>query len=151
MGINNLDYISNYNKENYKMYQFRVRKNNSALISKLEGVQNRNEYITGLIMEDINPSILTIKQIRDRVRPIMLKHNIKETYLFGSYARGEANRDSDVDLYCDEGDVDTLWKLSSFSSELREALGKDVDIVTIGTELDDIFKSEIEKDMLKIC
>ena len=151
MATNQLKYISNYNKENYKMYQFRVKKTDSDLITKLESVSNRNGYICDLIMEDINPSILTIKQIRERVRPIMEKHNIKKVYLFGSYSRGEANRNSDVDLYCDEGDVDTLWKLSTFSYELREALGKDVDIVTIGSDLDEIFKNEIEKDMLRIC
>ena len=151
MDLDKMNYISNFNKENYKMYQFRVKKNNSDLITKLDSVKNRNEYITNLILNDINPNVLTIKQIRERIAPIMRKHNIKETYLFGSYARGEANRDSDIDLYCDKGDVDTLWKLSAFSNELKEALGKDVDIVTIGTRLDDIFKSEIEKDMLKIC
>ena len=151
MDLNKMNYISNYNKENYKMYQFRVKKNNSDLITKLDSVKNRNEYITNLILNDINPNVLTIKQIRERIAPIMRKYNIKETYLFGSYARGEANRNSDIDLYCDKGDVDTLWKLSAFSNELKEALGKDVDIVTIGTHLDDIFKSEIEKDMLRIC
>ena len=150
MATNQLKYISNYNKENYKMYQFRVKKTDSDLITKLESVSNRNSYICDLIMEDINPSILTIKQIRERIRPIMAKHNVKKVYLFGSYSRGEANRNSDVDLYCDEGDVDTLWKLSAFSDELREALGKDVDIVTIGSDLDEIFKNEIEKDMLRI-
>lgn len=151
MDLDKMNYISNYNKENYKMYQFRVKKNNSDLITKLDSVKNRNEYITNLILNDINPNVLTIKQIRERIAPIMRKYNIKETYLFGSYARGEANRNSDIDLYCDKGDVDTLWKLSAFSNELKEALGKDVDIVTIGTHLDDIFKSEIEKDMLRIC
>ena len=151
MATNQLKYISNYNKENYKMYQFRVKKSDIDLIKKLDSIPNRNGYITDLIMEDINPSILTIKQIRERIKPIMLKHNIKEVYLFGSYARGEANRNSDVDLYCDEGDIDTLWKLSAFYDELREALGKDVDIVTIGTDLDVFFKTEIEKDMLRIC
>ena len=132
------------------MYQFRVKKTDSALITKLESVSNRNGYICDLIMEDINPSILTIKQIRERIRPIMEKHNIKKVYLFGSYSRGEANRNSDVDLYCDEGDVDTLWILSAFYDELREALGKDVDIVTIGSDIDEMFKDEIEKDMLRI-
>ena len=28
----------------------------------------------------------------------MEKHGIKEVYLFGSYARGEANNNSDVDI-----------------------------------------------------
>ena len=151
MGTNQLKYISNYNKENYKMYQFRVKKSDTDLITKLDTISNRNEYILELIMNDIKPNVLTIKQIRERIKPIMMKHNIKEVYLFGSYSRGEANRNSDVDLYCDEGDVDTLWKLSAFYDELREALGKDVDIVTIGSDIDEMFKDEIEKDMLRIC
>ena len=102
-------------------------------------------------MEDIDPGILTIKQIRERVKTIAMQHKIKEVYLFGSYSRGEANRNSDVDLYCDKGDVDTLWKLSAFADELEEALGKKVDIVTIGSQMDDCFKEELEKDMLRIC
>ena len=146
-----INYISNYNKRNYKMYQFRVKKNNKELIQQLDSVSNRNEYITRLIMDDIKPDILTIKQIRDRIKPIMIKHGIKEVYLFGSYSRGEANRNSDVDLYCEKGDVDTLWKLSAFSDELEEALGKKVDIVTIGSRMDDCFKKELENDMLRIC
>ena len=121
------------------------------MTSRADTISNRNEYILELIMNDIKPNVLTIKQIRERIKPIMMKHNIKEVYLFGSYSRGEANRNSDVDLYCDEGDVDTLWKLSAFYDELREALGKDVDIVTIGSDIDEMFKDEIEKDMLRIC
>ena len=101
--------------------------------------------------EDIKPGILTIKQIRERVKTVIAQHEIKEVYLFGSYSRGEANRNSDVDLYCDKGDVDTLWKLSAFVDELEEALGKKVDIVLIGSHMDDYFKEELEKDMLRIC
>lgn len=151
MATNQINYISNYNKRNYKMYQFRVKKNNKELIQQLDSVSNRNEYITRLIMDDIKPDILTIKQIRERIKPIMIKHGIKEVYLFGSYSRGEANRNSDVDLYCDKGDVDTLWKLSAFADELEEALGKKVDIVTIGSQMDDYFRQQLEEDMIQIC
>ncbi|MBR1847464.1 MAG: nucleotidyltransferase domain-containing protein, partial [Bacilli bacterium] len=87
------------------MYPFRVKKEDTELIKWLDSVPNRNSYILSLILEDIRPSVLTIKQIKERVRPIMAKHNIDEAYLFGSYSRGEANRSSDVDLYCAEGDV----------------------------------------------
>lgn len=151
MRENRAKYIDTYNKENYKMYPFRVKKNNNEIIKKLESVSNRNSYITNLILEDINPSILTIKQIKDKVRPVMMKHNIKEAYLFGSYSRGEANRNSDVDIYCEEGDVDTLWKLSAFYDELRELLGKDVDIVLMGSNIDQKFLEQIEEDKIKIC
>lgn len=145
------DYLAKFNKENYKMYPFRVKKNDSKLIDKLESVSNRNGYITNLILNDIEPQILTIKQIKQSIRPVIEKHNIKNVYLFGSYARGEANKNSDVDIYCDSGDIKSLWDLSAFKEELKKALGKDVDIVTIGSTMHDYFKKQIEEDMIKIC
>lgn len=133
------------------MYPFRVRKDNEKLISKLDSVNNRNNYITNLILEDIDPGILTIKQIKERIKPVMDKHGIKDVYLFGSYSRGEANRNSDVDIYCNKGDVDTLWKLSAFNDELEEALNKEVDVVLIGSQMHEYFREQLEKDMIKIC
>ncbi len=58
--------------------------------------------------------------------------SIKSISLFGSYARGEATEESDVDLRvvldpgCDLG----LIGMSSFASELKGILGKPVDIVS---------------------
>ena len=151
MNAKRAKYISNFNKDNYKMYQFRIKKSDTKLINKLDNVSNRNNYLTNLILEDIDPSILTIKEIKERIKPVIEKHRIKDVYLFGSYARGEANRNSDVDIYCDSGDVKTLWNLSAFEDELKEALGKDVDVVTIGSQMHDFFRQQLEKDMIKIC
>ena len=151
MNAKRAKYISEFNKENYKMYPFRIKKSETKLINKLDNVSNRNSYLTNLILEDIEPDILTIKQIKERIKPIMQKHEIKDVYLFGSYARGEANRNSDVDIYCDKGDVDTLWKHSAFEDELVEALGKDVDVITIGSQMHDYFRQQLEEDMIKIC
>ena len=149
--MSNIKYINEYNKEKYKMYPFRVKKSDEELIKKLDTVQNRNGYITRLILDDINPGILTIKQIKERIKPIMEKHNIKDVYLFGSYSRGEANRNSDVDIYCESGDISSLWEKSAFKNELEEALGKEVDVVTIGSQMPDYFKQQLEKDMIKLC
>ena len=143
-------YIAKYNKENYKMYQFRIKKSEEKIINLLDSVPNRNNYIFSLIKENLEPSILSIKQIRERIKPIMDKHKIKDVYLFGSYSRGEANRDSDVDIYCERGDVNSLWKQSEFCDELEEALGKKVDVITIGSEMHEFFKRQIEGDMIKI-
>ena len=146
-----INYISNYNKENYKMYQFRVKKSDLSLIQKLDEVSNRNEYLTNLLNKDINPDVLTIKQIKQRIKPVIEKHGIKDVYLFGSYARGEANNNSDVDIYCDKGDVDTLFKMVGFKDELEDALGKKVDVVTIGSRMHDFFRKQLEEDKIKIC
>lgn len=146
-----IDYINKYNKKNYKMYPFRIKKTETEILQKLDEVPNRNGYIQNLIMEDINPSVLTIKEIKDCIKPIMKKHGIKNVYLFGSYSRGEANRDSDVDIYCDSGDVDTLFKQVAFNEELEKALGKKVDVITIGSRMHDYFRKQLEEDMIKIC
>lgn len=151
MSSNQLSYISKYNKNKYKMYQFRVKRSENELIEKLDNVSNRNGYITSLIMEDIKPNVLTIKQIKERIKPIMQSHGIKNVYLFGSYARGEANSSSDVDIYCDKGDVTNLFKAAAFNNELEEALGKEVDVVTIGSRMNEFFKQQLEEDMIKIC
>ena len=151
MSNKKINYISKFNKENYKMYQFRVKKTDSDLINKLDSVSNRNSYITQLIIDDIKPNILTIKQIKERIKPVIDKHGIDEVYLFGSYARGEANSNSDVDIYCSSGDLKSLLDEVSFIEELESALSKKVDVVTIGSQMHWYFKEQLEKDKIRIC
>lgn len=151
MALNRLKYISDYNKENYKMYQFRVKKSDKDLINKLDNVENRYAYLRNLILNDIKPNVLTIKQIKERIKPVVEKHHIEEVYLFGSYARGEANTNSDVDIYCSSGDVDTLIKKAALIREFKEALGKDVDVVTIGSTMRDRFRMNLEEDKIRLC
>ena len=151
MSYNIVEYISNYNKENYKSYQFRVKKSDIDLIEKLDNIENRNAYLISLILNDIKPNILTIKQIRERIRPVVEKHHIEEVYLFGSYARGEAGPDSDVDIYCSSGDIETLYGEIDLIDELEQALGKKVDLVTIGSQMHEFFRKQLEEDKIRIC
>ena len=132
------------------MYQFRVKRNDDELINKLDSVDNRNQYISSLIRNDINHEVLTIKEIKNRIKPIMLRHQVKDVYLFGSYARGEANSNSDVDIFCDSGDIDTLYKEVDFCEELKEALRKEVDVVTIGSKMHEYFKKQLDEDKIKL-
>lgn len=151
MAFNQKTYINNYNKNTYKMYPFRVRKDDSIIINKLDTVNNINKYIRTLIDNDANPCVLTIKQIKERILPVLAKHNIREVYLFGSYARGEAKNDSDVDIYCESGDIKTFIQQGFLEDELKEALGKDIDLIFIGTELNDFFKEQLEGDKIRLC
>ena len=133
------------------MYQFRIRKDDTDVIQKLDSISNRNSYITNLIKADVSSGILTIKQIKTLIKPVINKYHISDVYLFGSYARGEARSDSDVDIYCSSGDIKSLFMLSHLKGELEEALGKKVDVVTIGSQMHDYFKRSLEEDMIKIC
>ena len=149
MSFNQKQYISNFNKDKYKSYLLRVKKENMNIINKLESLTNKNEYINSLIEKDV--STLTIKQIKDIVKPILNKYGIFEIYLFGSYARGEANKDSDIDIYCEKGNLNTLFKIGYVFEELKTALNKEVDLVFIGSDFDDDeFEEELKRDYIKI-
>ena len=150
MSFSQKEYVNKYNKDNYKSFLFRVRKDDNTLIKKLGEVKSVNKYVSELIREDADPEILTIKQIKERTLPVFQKHNIKEVYLFGSYSRGEANRDSDVDLFFEPGDVKSLLDHAGIMIELKEALGKDVDAIIFGSELRPLFKQQLDLDKIKL-
>lgn len=151
MAFNQKDYINDFNKNTYKMFPFRVRKDDTSILNKLINTSNVNKYIRTLIDNDINPGVLTLKQIKERILPILAKHDIHEVYLFGSYARGEAKNTSDVDIYCEPGDIKTLIDQGFLEDELVSALGKDVDVIFIGTQLSDYFMEQLEGDKIRLC
>lgn len=151
MAFDQKRYIGEYNKAKYKMFPFRVRKDDEEVMNKLLSVPSMNRYIRSLIEHDIHPTTLTIKQIKERMAPVLKKWDIHEVYLFGSYARGEANNDSDVDIYCEHGKVKNLYDCVDIEDDLKAALGKDVDVVFIGSRMDDWFKAELDKDKIRLC
>lgn len=151
MPFNQREYINDFNKNTYKMYPFRVKLNSTEIIDKLKSVPSINAYVLSLIENDINPEVLTLKEIKDKIVPILNKHNINDIYLFGSYARGEATRESDIDIYCSKGDIHSLIDQGKLEDELMNSLGKEVDIVFIGSQMDDFFMKQLNGDKIKIC
>ena len=77
----------------------------------------------------------TIDEIRQRTAPLAKQYGISRMSLFGSYARGEANDESDVDLVIDRGRLRGLIQYFSFVHDLEENLNCHVDVVT--TEIQD--------------
>ena len=151
MSFNQQEYISKFNKDKYKMYQFRIKKSEENLISLLDNINNRNNYIVSLIDKDINNEIYTLKQLKLILKPILNKYGITDINLFGSYARGEANKDSDIDIYCNKGNIKTLIDQQRLIEELEMALNKKVDIIFSSSQMDELFKKNIMEDMIKLC
>ena len=151
MSFNQVEYISKFNKNNYKMYQFRVKKIDKELIDYLDKKENRNNYILSLINDDINKKVYSLKEIKRIIKPILNKYGINDIYLFGSYARGEAKSNSDIDIYCDKGNIKTLIDQGELEEELESALNKEVDIIFTTSILDEYFKEQIKEDMIKLC
>lgn len=72
----------------------------------------------------MNSNVFTLKDIASRIRPVVKKYGIKEIYLFGSYARGEANEDSDLDFLVLGGEDLKFTMIFVFAGGLREVLKK---------------------------
>lgn len=72
----------------------------------------------------MNNKIFTIKDIEVLVKPIAEKYRVKEVYLFGSYARGDADESSDLDFLVLGGENFKLTMIFSFAEELRMVLKK---------------------------
>ncbi len=110
------------------------------------------EYFLGKLtamLEDENQGILTLDDIRRGCELVFSNYEIEFCYLFGSYAKGKARQDSDIDLL-----VSTkLTGLNFFGmvEELRQTLHKKVDVLDL-KQLDGNMKliNEILMDGLKI-
>ncbi len=75
--------------------------------------------------------VSTVSAIKKRSLPILKRHAVKRAAVFGSFARGEANTSSDVDILIEyEGKNKNLFDLFDLKSDLEDILGRKVDIVT---------------------
>lgn len=95
-------------------------------------------------MKEHSP-VYTVEQIRDLTAPIASSYGIRSLSLFGSYARGEATTDSDVDILIDRGTALRGWEIGGLYNDLSEALGKELDMVTV-SGADPAFLDKIRKD-----
>lgn len=74
--------------------------------------------------------VYTLNEIRAIAYPIAQRYGIAALYLFGSYARGEATPQSDIDLRVDRGDLVDLLELGGLFSDLEDAFQKKLHVVT---------------------
>lgn len=87
------------------------------------------EQLTKINLIDEEHGILTQDSIIKKCSVVFQKYNVEYCYLFGSYAKGKANPDSDVDLLI-SSDVKGL-QFFALVEELRNTLHKRVDALDI--------------------
>ena len=77
--------------------------------------------------------VYTFQEIQTRVLPIIHKYRIPSMYLFGSYARGDATEESDLDFLVDTTgtELTSLLRLGELYCDLEEAFQKPIDLVTV--------------------
>ncbi len=79
----------------------------------------------------MNTRILTVQEIKNVVRPLAKKYNMEAVYLFGSYARGEAEENSDLDFLVLCGRHCEPKMVFALQEELYQSFGKPIDAFEI--------------------
>jgi len=86
---------------------------------------------------------LTIKQIAKVAVPILKKNGVTKAGIFGSYARGEMKKRSDIDFLIKMRKGKSLLDLARLKNQLEESLKKEVDLVEY-----EVIKSRIKNQIL---
>ena len=71
----------------------------------------------------------TLEEISEKARPVFEKYGVKRARIFGSFARGEARPDSDVDMVVDL-ERPLGFEYFAMQNELEQELGREVDVMT---------------------
>lgn len=88
-------------------------------------------------------------QQKNTIREIAKKFNPAMIGIFGSYARNEQTKESDLDLLINFNSKITLLDLIGLEQELSEVLGIKVDLVTERSVKKDLLPL-IHKDLIRI-
>lgn len=122
-----------YDKVHTKSVMLKFNLTSDAdILSKLDEVNNKQGYIKELVRSDIRGSgnRMTIESIKTLLLPIAKRYNLRGIYLFGSYARGEATAESDLDFVIDGGDYGNMSDYLKMLNEFEVRLGKSVDVIS---------------------
>jgi len=95
------------------------------------------------INKDIDRTI-SVAKVKKAILPILKKHGIKRAAIFGSLARGEQNKTSDVDILVELGKP-MGYAFFGIQDEMENVLKRKVDLLTYKS-VDPLLKNYILKD-----
>ena len=88
------------------------------------------------------------------IKNVILNHlkeyNPIKVGIFGSYARGENNKNSDLDILVEFRNSPSLLTIIRIENELADILGIKVDLVTTGAIKNKRIRKSIKKDLINI-
>lgn len=79
-----------------------------------------------------NPKeLLSINEIKEKIAPIAKKYDVPSVYLFGSFAEGKADENSDIDLLIENSGstIHSFYDELDFKFECEDQLGREVDVI----------------------
>ena len=74
--------------------------------------------------------VMTTQAIKEKIVPILKRQGVTKAAFFGSFARGEAGKKSDIDILVNLKKDKSLLDLVGLKLDLQEKLGRKVDLLT---------------------
>ena len=93
--------------------------------------------------------LMKLEDIKQIIRPILKKWGVNKASLFGSYVRGEAKEDSDIDLLVELDDKLNILDFIELKLEIEDAIDKKVDLVEFSM-IKPLLKDRILKEQVPI-
>ncbi len=94
-------------------------------------------------------NIAEIQNIKAKIVPILKEEGVLCSSIFGSFARGENNPESDVDILVELGKPTGFFGFVGLQQKLEEVLGIKVDLLTYRS-INPRLKKYIEQDEILI-
>ena len=77
------------------------------------------------------------------------RYHIKKIGIFGSYAKGKENENSDIDIVVDLEKA-TMFGLIAIKEDIKEFFKTEVDIVQLRERMNPLLKKRIEKEAIYV-
>lgn len=90
-----------------------------------------------------------LKNIRNKLIPILKQNNVVKASVFGSYARGKETKKSDIDMMIKYNGKMSLLDLIGLEQELEEKTGIKFDITTYKA-INYLIKDQVYKEQVVI-
>jgi len=93
---------------------------------------------------------MTQSEIKHIITNHLKNHHASKICIFGSFARGDNKKESDIDVLVEFKESPSLLTLIKLENELSEILGIKIDLVTTGALKNKRIRENIKKDLIKL-
>jgi len=92
-----------------------------------------------------------MSQLREMILPLLERYDMRRASVFGSYARGEATPESDIDILLEGNNSFRHFNVFAVAEDLHEVSGKPVDVYEVGELNDGPFRDSVLREAVALA